>query len=239
MKHIKQEPNKLFQIINDIQNMDYEEAIIFDQREYLKIYWGFLVDSQIILGTFCTDNHLDLFVIKVSFLCFNLQINLFLNAFFYTDIYISDAYHNNGVLDFVSGLPKAIYSFIATLILTNILRILTSSKSELMNLIKEKRKYKDYVYLISRKIKKLGVKLIIYFILVYIFSLFFWYYVTAFCAVYRNSQKFWFFGFLESFALDSLYAFFFCIILAFLRYVSIKKQIKYLYLLANIISSIL
>ena len=47
--------------------MDYEEAIIYDTRGYLKMYWGFLVDTQIILGTFCTDNHLDLFVNKLSF----------------------------------------------------------------------------------------------------------------------------------------------------------------------------
>ena len=51
----------------EIQDMDYEEAIIYDKRSFIKIYWAFLVDSQIILGTFCTDNHLHLFVIKLSF----------------------------------------------------------------------------------------------------------------------------------------------------------------------------
>ena len=34
------------------------------------MFWGFLLDSQIILGTFCTENHLDLFVIKLSFFVF-------------------------------------------------------------------------------------------------------------------------------------------------------------------------
>ena len=85
----------------------YEEAILYDKRSYLKIYWGFLVDSQIILGTFFTDSYLYLFVIKLSFLVFTFQISFFLNALFYTDEYISDAYHNNGVLDFFSGLPKS------------------------------------------------------------------------------------------------------------------------------------
>ena len=36
--------------------MDYEEAILYDKRGYLKIYWEFLVESQIFLGTFCTDS---------------------------------------------------------------------------------------------------------------------------------------------------------------------------------------
>ena len=85
----------------DIQNLDYEEAIIYDKRSYLRMYWGFLVDSQIILGTFFTDNNLDLFVIKLSFLVCTFQISFFLNALFYTDEYISNAYHNDGVILFL------------------------------------------------------------------------------------------------------------------------------------------
>ena len=115
--------------------MDYEEAINNDKRTYLRIYLGFLVDSQIVLGTFFTENYLDLFIIKLSFLVFTFQISFFLNALFYTDEYISDAYHNEGVLEFFTGLPKAIYSFIATLITTNLLRMLSTSKNELIQII--------------------------------------------------------------------------------------------------------
>ena len=237
--NMKQDSNKLFLSIYDLQDMDYEEALLYDKRGYLKIYWGFLVDSQIILGSFCTDNNLDLFVIKLSFLIFTFQISFFLNAFFYSDEYISNSYHNDGVLDFFSGLSKSIYSFVATLITSNLLRILSNSKSELMKLIKEKRKYKYYIYLIQLKLIKLGKKLVFYFILVYIFSLFFVYYVSSFCAVYRNSQKYWFYGCLESFGMDTLVAIGICIFLAFFRYISIKKHIKCFYILANIISTFL
>ena len=117
--------------------------------------------------------------------------------------------------------------------------MLSNSKSELMRLIKEKRNYKYYVYLIHIKLIKLRKKLVAYFILVYIFSIFFLYYVTAFCAVYRNSQKYWFYGCLESFGMDSLVSFGLCFFLAFCRYLSIKKHIKCLYIFANIISTFL
>ena len=223
----------------DLQDIDYDEAIIYDKRSYLRMYWGFLLDSQIILGTFFTVNHLDLFVIKLSFLVCTFQISFFLNALFYTDEYISDAYHNDGVLDFVSGLPKSIYSFVATLITTNLLRMLSNSKGELIEVITKRRIYKDYLHLIKIKLDKLRRKLIIYFILVYILELFFLYFVTAFCAVYRNSKKFWFFGCLESFGMDSLVALIICIFLALFRFISIKKHIKCFYVLANIISTFL
>ena len=154
-------------------------------------------------------------------------------------IHISDAYHNDGILDFFSGLPKSIYSFVATLILTNLLRLLSSSKSELMKIIKEKRKYQNYLYLIQLKLSKLSKKLIIYFILIYTFSTIFLYYLTTFCAVYRYSQKYWFYGCLESFGIDSLVAFGLCFFLSLFRYISIRKKIKCFYIIANIISTFL
>ena len=219
--------------------MDYEEAIIYDKRSFLKMYWSFLVDTQIILGTFCTDNYLNLFIIKFSFFIFTFQINYFLNTFFYTDEYISDAYHNDGVLDFVTSLPKSIYSFIATLITTNLLRMLSNSKSELKKIIRNKGNNKDYIHLIDIKLRKLRIKLIIYFIFIFSLGLLFLYYVSSFCSVYRNSQKYWFIGCLESFGIDSAVAIAICIFLAIFRYIAIHKKIKCFYCLANFISTFL
>ena len=230
---------KLSQTYYDVQDLDYKEAIIYDKRTYFKMYWEFLVDSQIILGTFCIDNHLDLFIIKLSFFICTFQISFFLNALFYSDEYVSDAYHNDGVLDFFSGLPKSIYSLIATLITTNLLRMLSSSKSELVQLIKNKGKYNNYANIINNKLSKLSKKIIIYFILIYLLGTFFLYYVVVFCSVYRNSQKYWFLGCLESFGMDSLIGLISCIFLAFFRYISIKKHIKCFYILANILSTFL
>ena len=243
-KNIKSKINKENIIIlsksdSELQDLDYEEAIIYDKRSFLRMCWGFLVDSQIILGTFCTDNHLDLFVIKLSFLVFTFQISFFLNALFYTDEYISDAYHNDGVLDFFSGLPKCIYSFIATLITTNLLRMLSSSKNELIKVIRSNTKFSNFKSLINIKLKKLRIKLIIYFILLFALESLFLYYVTVFCAVYRNSQKYWFLGCLQSFGIDFLTAFAGCIFLSLFRYICIKKHIKCLYIFTNIINAFL
>ena len=201
------------------------------------MYWAFLVDTQIILGTFCTDNYLNLLVIKLSFFICTFQISFFLNAFFYSDEYISNAYHNDGVLDFFSGLPKSIYSFFATLITTNLLKMLSNSKSELTKVIRERWKYKNYINIINLKLNKLRKKLVVYFIFVFVLETFFLYYVTAFCAVYKNSQKYWFYGCLESFAMDSLVSVIICIFLSFFRYISIKNHIRCLYTLANIIGT--
>ena len=117
--------------------------------------------------------------------------------------------------------------------------MLSNNKSELIQIIRKFSRLNDYVYLIEVKLKKCRNKLIIYFILVFLLEFCFLYYVSAFCAVYIYSQKFWFFGCLESFAIDLLVALILCSFLAFIRFISIKKRIKYLYILSNIISKIL
>ena len=142
-------------------------------------------------------------------------------------------------MNFISGLPKSIYSFLLTLIITNLLRILSSSKSELMKLIIGLKNVNNFINVLNIILLRLRKKLIAYFILIIILGLFFWYYVTAFCAVYHNSQKFWIFGCVQSFALDFLTSLIICIFITLLRYVSIKKRIKYLYFLSSIISTFL
>ena len=192
IKSSKDEENiiNLTLINEDLQDMDYENSLIKDKRSFLKIYWSFLVDKLIILETFFTDNYLNLFIIKLSFFKYVFQISFFLNALFYTDEYISKSYHNNGILDFISGLPKSFYSFIATLILTNLLQILSNNKSELIQTIRKFSNNIDYTIIIENKLRKLRNKLIAYYAFVFLLGLFFLYYVTSFCATYRHSQKY-------------------------------------------------
>ena len=117
--------------------------------------------------------------------------------------------------------------------------MLSNSKSELLKIIRENSNNKNYINLIKVKLRKLRIKLIFYFIFVFILGVLFLYYVTAFCAVYRYSQKYWFLGCLQSFGIDSFVAISICIILALFRYIAIKKHIKCFYYTANLISTFL
>ena len=117
--------------------------------------------------------------------------------------------------------------------------MLSNSKSELKKIIREKRNNSNYIFLINMKLGKLRKKLIVYFIIWFTLGLLFIYYVTAFCSVYRNSQKYWFIGCLESFGIDSAIAIAICIFLAIFRYIAIYRKIKCFYCLANFISNFL
>jgi hypothetical protein len=223
----------------ELNDMDFEEAFQADKRSFIRMYWSYLLSNHIILNTFLAKNYLDLRIIKMSFLIYTFEISFFLNAFFYTNEYISNTYHNDGMLDFFSSLPKSIYSLIVTMIGGNLLHMLSSSKTQLMRIIKERNNKQDYLNLMNRELKKLKYKLIIYFMCLFIFGLFFLYYTSAFCAVYQNSQLFWFYGCLESLAMDFSTPFIICLIFATFRFIAISHHLSFFYTLTNILNTIL
>ena len=224
---------------DDFGDMEFDMALGADNRSFCLMYSSYLLEEHIIFNTFFTDLYLDLRSIKMSFLLFGIEINFFLNALFYTDEYISDTYHNDGVLDFFSSLPKSIYSFIVTLIISGLLKMLSSSKKQLNKIIEEKEDKEEYLAAVNEELSRLRKKLTWFFIIVFILGLFFSYYVSAFCAVYRNSQTFWLYGCLESVALDFLTPFVICFVLACCRYIGLKKRIKCLFNMAKYLGIIM
>ena len=67
----------------DLDDIDYEKALLYDKRNYFRMYFSFLVDSQIIFTTFCTENHLHLFIIKLSFFVYTIIFMIILNIFIF------------------------------------------------------------------------------------------------------------------------------------------------------------
>ena len=96
----------------------------------------------------------------------------------------------------------------------------------------------EYSGQVNNKLKKLRNKLIVYYILLVILGSIFVYYVSAFCAVYRNTQKYWMISCLETFIIDFLSLIVICI-LAIFRYTSLKKRIKCLFTLSKFINMLL
>ena len=223
----------------ELQDMNFEEALYNDNRSFIRIYWSYLIEKHIIINNLLTDSYLNLRIIKLSLLFFYLIISFFLNSFFYTDDYISKSYHNDGVLDFVSSLPKAIYSFLVTIIISNLLKILSNNKKNLKAILKEKLNKMEFLKRMESALKQLKIKLIIYFISLFILGILFLYYVTAFCAVYQNSQYYWIYGCLESFFLDMVTPFIISLILSCFRYIGLIKHYSFFYSLASFLSNIL
>ena len=215
----------------EYDEMSFQSALLYDKRNIFYAYWEELKDKQIFLCLFFNKD-LMLKQLKITSFLIGTATDFFFNAFFYTDKYISKNY-NDGALEYVTTLPKTILSSILTQLFCCFLDYLISSKMILLFLKKKQKKnniyYRQCNNLINMCICKIRV-----FIIVTSFSLiFFWYYITAFCAVYQNSQINWIKDTLNSFWISLLTPLALCFISLLLRNISIKKKNKVLFLISK------
>ena len=156
------------------------------------------------------------------------------NAIFYSDSTMNNVYDNNGSLQIISVLPKTIFSSLCCSIITFLLKFLSLSHGGM-------QKIKDEKDLIKQKEKAIQfekcfkIKVSIFFIIIFILLILFWYYLSAFCAVYKNSQKHLFKDTAISFLISMIYPFIICFFASLFRYFSLKKNSKCLYVVSRII----
>jgi hypothetical protein len=163
------------------------------------------------------------------------SINFCFQCFFYSDNYITEVFENEGELNFLNSLPKAVYSFLVTTIIGIGLKFLLNNKKEILNVIRNKDKL-EYNQKKEEILETIKIKLIIYFFIQFLFTLFFLYYCSVFCAVYQNSQVFWIYGCLETILFDIIFSCLFCLFISICKYFGIKKRIKCLYKMSLIIN---
>ena len=103
-------------------------------------------------------------------------------------------------------LPQIIYSTVISYILENILYFFAISENDILSIKREK-----IVERVGKRGKdtlgRLHCKFFFFFIISFIFLLVFWYYISCFCAVYRNTQYHLIKDTLISFGTSLLYPF--------------------------------
>ena len=96
-------------------------------------------------------------------------------------------YEDEGSFNFIYQIPQIIYSSLISMIINILFKRLALSEDQILDFKKIKEK-KDLDRITTALIKKIKIKFFSYFILSFIFLLFFWYYLSMFCAIYVNTQ---------------------------------------------------
>ena len=162
------------------------------------MYWNLLKREHPIIFTFFVYDDYNLIYIKLVKFVFLLATYMIMNILFFSDKIMHKLYLNNGIYDFVQHLPQIIYSTIISGLIEILLCYLSLTDKSiykikhlmLLNLSEKMR----LVY------KCIKIKLIIFFSFTFVFIIFYWYIISTFCSVYKNSQiifiKDWIFSFL-------------------------------------------
>ena len=107
--------------------------------------------------------------------------------FFFTDETMHNIYVNNGTFKLLYQIPLILYSSIITTFINSLLKYLSLTENTIIKLKKEDNI--DLVILKDKKQEKvLMIKFILFYICSFIFMSFFWYFISCFCAMYKNTQ---------------------------------------------------
>ena len=219
----------------ELNNLEYNEALKFDKRSYLEYYISLIKSKQLLIFTFYTSTDYNSKILKISLFFFFLALYLTVNALFFNDESIHKIYVDKGKFNFVYQIPKILYSSLISTVINTIVSFLSMTEKNVIKLKKEEGGTKEKVVKFS---KCLEIKFIVFFVLEFLFLLFFWYYISCFCAVYRNTQIHFFKASLMSFGLSLIYPFGICLIPGTLRFPAIrtdKKELECCYKLSKIL----
>ena len=202
------EDKSIYINMNDLElnSLKYEKALIYDKRSYFQYYWSLLKKKHLILFTFFPQNDYNLKTLKISLFLLAFSLYFTINGFFFSDDSMHKVYVDRGIYNFVYQIPQILYSSIVSAIINMILKKLSLSEKNIIELKQEKDK--NAFLEKSKNISQLLVKkFIIFFILSFLLLLFFWYFISCFCGVYVNTQIIFLKNTFISFSLSMVYPF--------------------------------
>ena len=101
----------------ELTKLEYEEALKFDKRTFIQIYFANLKRENIIIFTFFKCKDYNLLYIKLARFIFILATDMAMNVFFFSDESMHKLFLNYGKYNFIQQIPQIIYSTIISQIL--------------------------------------------------------------------------------------------------------------------------
>ena len=207
----------------ELNNLEYENALIMDKRTFFQYYLSLLKKKHLIIFTFYPSNDYNLMPVKIALFLLSFSLFFTINGFFFSDSTMNKIYEDKGIYNFLFQIPQILYSTIVSAIINVILKQLSLSEKQILT-IKSQINYKDAKEK-SESIKKcLKIKMIIFSLISFLFMLFFWYFISAFCSVYKNTQIILIKDTLISFSLSMIYPFGIILIPCLFRIPALKTQ---------------
>ena len=220
-------------IINKKNLSNYKKKYIYNKTKtnsikknninFFFLYKKYIKQIHIFIKLFYL-NKMEISIIQTMNLIFLFALQNTITAIFYDDQRISNVFYNEGSFSILEHLPKIIYSSLIMIFINFFLMKLITSKSVFERLLRKKLEYNIFIKKLNKKINAFHIKINIHISINFIFFLFFIYYCTAFCAVFRYNQKFWLLNAFVSFIFALIYPFIICIIFVLLKIISSKTK---------------
>ena len=192
--------------IQELNSLSYNIALLVDKRSFSQYYCNLLRKSQLILFVFVPIDDYNLVSLKISLFLLSFSSYMCVNAFFFDDYTMHQINLINSEKILLYHIPLIIYTSLISSFIRSLLKHISLSENNLLS-IKQTRKMNSS-YKRAKEVKKwLRIKISIFFVISFLLTIFFWYFISCFCAVYTNTQIILLKDSLISFGLSMLYPF--------------------------------
>jgi hypothetical protein len=167
----------------ELDDLEYSIALEYDKRTLLNFYMCLVKREHLIVFTFIYCKDFNLISIKLSLFVFSISLDMTTNLLFFNDDSMHKIYLDYGKYNFISQIPQIIYSTIISETMDVFLKYLSLSEKE----IYETKKYnnpKEAIDEVKKLIRCLKIKFFFFFFICFVFMIFFWYFISIFCAIY-------------------------------------------------------
>ena len=170
----------------ELNNMSYDDASEYDRRTCLRTYLSVLFREHYVLFTFCSRNDFNLFYVKIERFFIIVCTQMTMNGMFFVheSMYKKKTGQN---LTLGQKIPQFVFTLIASHIIEVILCWLGMTDVHYYEIksLPNIQKNDERIFNIMDKMKR---KLTGFYIFTFFVFLFHWYFISAFCAVYQNTQ---------------------------------------------------
>ena len=171
----------------ELNNLEYDEACELDNRGFCKTYWSVLLREHLVLFTFFTCYDYNLFYIKIERFFVLICTQMTINGLFFIHESMHRKYTQGEDLNFIEKIPQLLFTLIGAHIIEVILCYFSMTDVhvyEIKSLPKEEKNSEKLLKIMDRMKRKL----VWFFFITFLLFLFYWYFISAFCAVYQNTQ---------------------------------------------------
>jgi hypothetical protein len=224
-ENIKKTFNSLGYNDYEMNSLIYIDAVKYDHRSYFQYYFSLIRTKQKLIFTFYLNNDYNSKTIKICLFIFSLSLYFTINALFITENEIHKIFEDSGEYDFIYNIPQILYSVTISSIINIIINFFSLPENNIVeikqniNIIENKNRY-------IKLFSCLKIKFYCFFIFSLILMIIFWYYISCFCVVYKNTQLYLLKDTLISYVLSLLYPFGINLIPGLFRIPSLKDSNK-------------
>ena len=224
----------------NIDDMDFEDVIIKDNRNFCEFFIEALKERQIIANTFIVSDPLKTRTMKIMLFILNIMLYFVVNGLFFSESYISEVYNLEGEEGFFDFFPRSINRFFYTAMVSVIASFIADfffvEERKIKGIFKRERD--DLLVLkeqIVALIRTLKISCLAFVIIIFVIFFLSFYYLLCFNYVYRYIQIEWIKSSIVIMIIMQIISILRCLLETILRFIGFRFKSEKIYKISKLV----